>query len=395
MKKTVRDIDVCDKRVLVRVDFNVPLAPDGSVASDARIRASLPTIQYLRERGARVVLMSHLGMPDGRVVERMRLRPVARALGQLLSAPVAAASECVGPEVERLAGSLGSGDVLLLENLRFHPEEEANDSAFAGQLARLGDIYVNDAFGTAHRAHASTVGVTAFLPSVAGLLMERDMSALSQLLGTPRRPLVALIGGAKVSTKLGVLANLLTRVDSLLIGGGMAATFLKAKGLEVGRSLVEPDFVPTALVLLSDAEKRGVFIGLPVDVVVAERAEAGDRTAVVDAGAVPGDMMIVDIGPRTVSEFSRVLAKAGTVFWNGPVGVFEVDEFAAGTRAIAATLAGLRAVTVVGGGDSVAAVEGMRLADRFTHVSTGGGASLEFLEGKVLPGVAALEDIEP
>lgn len=391
-KRTVRDVDVAGKRVLVRVDFNVPLDAEGRVADATRIREALPTINYLRERGARVILISHLGRPDGQVKESLRLAPVAEVLQQLLGAPVRYVRDCVGPEVEAAVAALQPGEVLLLENLRFHPEEEQNDPAFSRQLAALGDLYVDDAFGTAHRAHASTEGVTHYLPAVAGLLMEKELDAFSRILEAPERPFAAIIGGAKVSTKIGVLRNLLGKVDRLLIGGGMANTFLKAQGHEVGRSLVEPDKLDVATDLLRAAAQAGVEVVLPVDAVVVDRLEAEAPRRVVPIDAVPPELLIADIGPGTVERFAQALADARTVLWNGPMGVFEVPPFAAGTRALAEVVGRLNAVTVIGGGDTVAAIEQAGCADRMTHISTGGGATLELLEGRVLPGVAALLD---
>ena len=392
-KQSVRDVDVAGKTVLVRVDFNVPLEKGtGRVTDVTRLRASLPTIDYLRERGARVILMSHLGRPKGRPNPEFSLASVGQELERLLGAPVAFASDCVGPAAKEAVAGLQPGQVALLENLRFHPEEEANDPTFSAQLAELGDLYVDDAFGSAHRAHASTAGITSHLPAVAGLLMEKELAALGGILENPRRPLVAVIGGAKVSTKLGVLQHLLGQVDALLIGGGMANTFLKADGLEIGRSLLEEDLVPAASDLRRRAKERGITLLVPTDVVVAEKVEADSPSRIVPADRVPADGAIVDIGPRTVEAFGAEIGRAGTVLWNGPMGVFEIPAFAAGTRAIAERLAASSAVSVVGGGESVAAVEQMGLADRLTHVSTGGGATLEFLEGRELPGVAALQD---
>ena len=391
-KKTVRDVDVAGKTVLVRVDFNVPLDKQGHVTDATRIEAALPTIRYLLERNARVVLMSHLGRPDGKVVESLRMAPVARELERLLGQQVKTAPDCVGPEVERLVRELQPGEVLLLENLRFHPEEEANDPDFARQLASLGEIYVNDAFGTAHRAHASTEGVAHHLPAVAGFLMQKELEALGKIVENPDHPFAAIIGGAKVSTKIKVLQNLLDKVDILIIGGGMANTFLKAKGYDVGKSLLEPDMIDVAWDLMRRAQDRGVRLGLPVDLVAAERFEADAPTVVVDVDKIPEGWAIVDIGPRTIEEFRSLLQPAKTIFWNGPMGVFEMPRFAAGTRAIAEILANSGATTVVGGGDSVAAVEQMGYSDRMSHISTGGGASLELIEGRTLPGVAALED---
>ncbi len=391
-KKTVRDVDVAGKTVLVRVDFNVPQDKEGNVTDTTRIEAALPTIRYLLERNAKVILMSHLGRPDGKVVEKLRMAPVARELSRLLGQPVKAAPDSVGPDVERMARDLKPGEVLLLENLRFHPEEEANDAGFARQLASTADLYVNDAFGTAHRAHASTAGVADYLLAVSGFLMEKELHALGGIVENPERPLAAIIGGAKVSTKIKVLQNLLSKVDVLIIGGGMANTFLKANGRDVGKSLLEEDKVDVARALMDQAQQNGVKLGLPVDVVVAERFEDNAPSKTVDVGDVPAGWVIMDIGPRTAEEFRELLKPARTIFWNGPMGVFEMPKFAAGTKAIADMLASSNAITVVGGGDSVAAVEQMGYADRMTHISTGGGASLELVEGRVLPGVAALQD---
>jgi len=391
-KKTIRDVDVAGKTVLVRVDFNVPQDKEGNVTDTTRIEAALPTIRFLLERNARVILMSHLGRPDGIVVGKLRMAPVALELGRLLGQPIKVAPDSVGPEVERMVRDLKPGEVLLLENLRFHPEEEANDANFARQLASLADLYVNDAFGTAHRAHASTAGVAAYLPAVSGFLMEKELRALSGIVERPERPLAAIIGGAKVSTKIKVLQNLLTKVDVLIIGGGMANTFLKAKGYDVGKSLLEEDKVDVARDLVNQAQQKGIKFGLPVDVVVAETFDANAQSKVVDVSDVPEGWVIMDIGPRTVAEFKALLKPARTIFWNGPMGVFEMPRFAGGTKAIADILAGSGAITVVGGGDSVAAVEQMGYAGRMTHISTGGGASLELIEGRALPGVAALQD---
>jgi phosphoglycerate kinase len=382
---TVRDVDWNGKTALVRVDFNVPML-DGRVADDTRIRAALPTLGFLREQGARVVLLSHLGRPDGKVDPKYSLKPVAERVAELLGAPCPFASDCVGPVAEDAVSALGAGDVLLLENVRFHAEEEANDSGFAGQLAGLGDVFVNDAFGTAHRAHASTEGLAQYLPAVAGLLMDKEITFIGGALEDPKRPFVSVVGGAKVSSKLAVLENLIDRVDRLLIGGGMANTFFKARGLEVGKSLLEADLVDTAKDLLG----RGDKIVLPQDVVVTTdlKGQAHPRTCAVDQ--VSPDEMIVDIGPQTVEAFKNEISQAGTVLWNGPMGVFEDPRFAAGTLGVAHAMADSGATTIVGGGESVQAVEQAGLADKLTHVSTGGGASLEFIEGKALPGVAVL-----
>lgn len=387
-KKTVRDIDVAGKRVLVRVDFNVPLEK-GQVTDDTRIRAAIPTIRYLMDHGARVILMSHLGRPKGGPSDDLRLEPVARRLSELLGKEVRYVRDCIGPEVEAAVQALGEGEVLLLENLRFHPEEEKNDPAFAAQLAKLGDVYVNDAFGAAHRAHASTAGIAQYLPAVAGFLMEKELTFLGKALEAPERPFVTILGGAKISDKIGVIRNLLSRVDRLLIGGGMANTFLKAQGYEMGDSLVEMESLDTARELLQAA---GDKLRLPVDVVIADRFDNDAERRVVKVDAVPAGWRVLDIGPETVEAFRAELANAKTVVWNGPMGVFEFPNFAAGTFAIAETLASLPATTIVGGGDSVAAVQKAGVAYQITHISTGGGASLEFLEGRTLPGVAVLLD---
>ena len=393
MKKTVRDIDVKGKRVLMRVDFNVPLdKADRHVVDDTRIRAALPTIDYLRQQGARLILCSHLGRPDGKVVEALRLTPVARHLSELLGSPVKVTDCCTGAAVEAAAEALVPGEVLLLENLRFHPEEEANDPVYAGSLASLAQVYVNDAFGTAHRAHASTAGVTAFLPAVAGLLMEKELSFLGQALADPQRPFAAIIGGAKISTKIRVLENLLSKVDRLIIGGGMACTFLNAEGFDVGNSLVEAEHVQTAGQIMEHASERGVQLLLPADVMVGDRFEAGARRQMVSVNAVPDGWQIMDIGEKTAEIFIRALSDCKTVLWNGPVGVIEFPAFARGSHRLAKAIAELDATTIVGGGETVQVVEELGLEDKFSHVSTGGGAALEFLEGRELPGVAALAD---
>ena len=391
-KKTIRDIDVRGKRVLVRADFNVPLDEDGAIADDTRIRASLPTIRYLCERDARIILCSHLDRPKGVVEERLRLALVANRLSVLLDRPVAALQDCVGPEVESAVAAMSGGDIVLLENLRFHPEEKADDPAFAEQLAGLADIYVNDAFGASHRAHASVVGVPGHLPAVAGLLLEKEVEAFTRILQRPERPFAAVIGGAKVSDKLEVLENIISRVDLLLIGGGMTATFLAARGYGTGRSRVETDRLDAVRTLEATAADRGVRLLLPLDVVVAEGLEPGSAVQVVPAAEIPEDRVIADIGPGAADEFSRELSRCRTAVWNGPMGVFEIPEFAEGTRRIAAALANLDGTTVIGGGSTTDAVVRFGLADRMTHVSTGGGAALTMLAGRPLPGVEALDD---
>ncbi|AEF95337.1 Phosphoglycerate kinase [Desulfotomaculum nigrificans CO-1-SRB] len=390
-KKSVRDIDVKGKRVFVRVDFNVPLDGD-KITDDTRIRKALPTIQYLIDQGAKVILASHLGRPKGEVVEKYRLTPVAKRLSELLGKEVIKVNESVGPEPQQAIANMQPGDVLLLENVRFHAEETKNDEKYARQLAQLADVYVNDAFGAAHRAHASTAGIAEYLPGVAGFLMEKELEMLGKAVTNPERPFVAIIGGAKVSDKIGVIENLLTKVDSLIIGGGMANTFLKAQGYNVGKSLLEQDKVDLARELMERAKSRGVDLLLPTDVVVALTMEPTARQKVVPVAEIPDDWMVLDIGPASAEKFAAVVQKAATVVWNGPMGVFEMEPFAKGTEAVARALANSNATTIVGGGDSVAAVNKTGVADKITHISTGGGASLEFLEGKELPGVAALQD---
>jgi phosphoglycerate kinase len=393
-KQTIRDVDVQGKRVLVRVDFNVPLTEDAdgrwTVADDTRIRAALPTIQYLLDNGAALILCSHLGRPKGGVQDELKMDPVAHRLSELIDRPVTKLDDCIGPEVEATALATQPGDVLLLENTRFHPEEKQNDPAFAAQLAALAELYVNDAFGSAHRAHASTEGVAHDLPAVSGLLLEKELEFLGGALADPEHPFVAILGGAKISDKIGVIDNLLSQVDALLIGGGMANTFLKAEDYDVAESLVEDDSLDTAQALIAQAGNKLV---LPVDVTVADRFDADAFSQVVPVAAVPPKWRILDIGPRTLELFQERLAGARTVVWNGPMGVFEFPKFAQGTEAVARMLAALPdATTIIGGGDSAAAVKRTGLADKMSHISTGGGASLEFLEGKTLPGVAALMD---
>ncbi len=389
--------NLAGKRVLVRADFNVPLDDHRQITDDTRIRAALPTIQALTQAGARVILTSHFGRPKGKVVEDMRLDPVAKRLEALLEQPVAYAQDCIGSVASETVNSLRDGQVALLENVRFYAQEEDNDPEFAQQLASLADMFVNDAFGTAHRAHASTAGVTQYLqPSVAGFLVEKELQFLSGAIEDPQRPLVAIIGGSKVSSKIGVIETLLEKVDKLLIGGGMIFTFYKAQGLSTGKSLVEEDKLDLAQSLMAKAKERGVELLLPVDVVVADKfdKEANSQTVAIDA--IPDGWMGLDIGSESIKTFQAALQGCKTVIWNGPMGVFEFDKFAVGTEAIAHTLADLTdagAITIIGGGDSVAAVEKVNLAQKMSHISTGGGASLELLEGKELPGIAALTDL--
>lgn len=390
-KKTLRDVPVIGKRVLVRVDFNVPLQ-NGRVTDDTRIRAAVPTIEYLRKYGAKIILVSHLGRPKGKVVPDLRLDPVARRLEEILGVPVKKVDEAVGPVAEEAVAGLKGGEVLLLENIRFYPGEEKNDRDLAAALAKLADVYVNDAFGTAHRAHASTAGVAEFLPAVAGFLMEKELKMLGGVLEEPDRPFVAILGGAKVSDKIQVLTNLVPKVDTLIIGGGMAFTFLAAQGYGVGRSLLEEEKIPVAREIMAAASARGVKLLLPVDAVVAEEMAEKAVTRVVPVSAIPADQMGLDIGPETRKLYAEAIAGARTVLWNGPMGVFELPPFAAGTQAVAQAVADSGAISVVGGGDSAAAVEKFGLAERMSHISTGGGASLEFLEGRELPGVAVLQD---
>lgn len=387
-KKTIRDVDVKNKKVLVRVDFNVPLTETG-VGDDTRIRAAIPTITYLLDHGAAVILCSHLGRPKGGPDPKYSLKPVAEHLAGLLGKKVDFASDCIGLIAENAARSLKPGSVLVLENTRFHPEEEKNDPGMARQLANLADVYVNDAFGTAHRAHASTEGVTHYLPGVAGFLLEKEIQYLGQAVADPKRPFVAIMGGAKISDKIGVIKNLLKKADTILIGGGMANTFLKAKGLEMADSLVEDDSLPLAVELLKEASGK---IHLPSDLVLADKFDAGAAMKNIPVGDVPAGWRVLDIGPNTVKAFGSVIEKAGTVVWNGPMGVFEFPKFAEGTYGIAKAVAASKAVSIIGGGESVAAIQQSGLADKITHISTGGGASLEMLEGLELPGVAALQD---
>jgi len=391
-KMSVRDIEVTGKRVFVRVDFNIPLQ-DGVITDDTRIRETLPTIQYLIEQGAKIILASHLGRPKGKFVDEFRLTPVAARLSELLGGkPVAKADDVIGDAVKAQVDKLQNGDILLLENVRFYPGEEKNDPEFAKALAELADIYVNDAFGAAHRAHASTEGIAHHLPAVSGLLMEKEISVLGKALKNPERPFTAIIGGAKVKDKIGVIENLLNIADNVLIGGGISYTFFKAQGYEIGQSLVDNEKLDLALGFIEKAKEKGVNFYLPVDIVIADSFTAEANTRIVGVDGIPADWEGVDIGPKTREIFADVIKNSKLIVWNGPMGVFEVDKFAEGTRAVAQACADTAGYTVLGGGDSAAAAEKFKLADKMDHISTGGGASLEFMEGKALPGVVALND---
>ncbi len=395
-KKTVRDIKLDGKRVIMRADFNVPLDSNLNITDDTRIKAALPTIKYILDNGASLILMSHLGRPKTEEdFKKLRLDPVAKRLEELLNKPVKKMDDCIGEEVKEAAKNLKPGEIMLLENLRFHKEETKNDENFAKELASLAEVYVNDAFGTSHRAHASVEGITHFLkPAVAGFLLEKEINFLGKILENPERPFVVVLGGAKISTKIGVIKNLLDKVDTMIIGGGMVYTFLKSKGLNVGKSILEPDKEVEAFEILKKAQNEKKEFLLPDDTVVADEITENAKTKVVNINEIPEDMGGVDIGPKTIKKFKNKLKEARTVFWNGPMGVFEIDKFATGTLEIAKTIANLNATTVIGGGDSVAAIKKFGLEDKITHISTGGGASLEFLEGKKLPGIVALEDKE-
>ncbi|NQV03962.1 MAG: phosphoglycerate kinase [Candidatus Omnitrophica bacterium] len=391
-KKTIKDIDIKGKRVLMRVDFNVPLNKDLQITSDARIKAAIPTIKYALDSGARLILMSHLGRPKGKVDEGMRLTPIGERLSVLLGREVIKLDECIGPEVKKVVSGIKDGEVVLLENLRFHAEETKNDTGFAKELASLGEVYVNDAFGTAHRAHASTEGVTKFLKvAVAGFLLGKEIEYFEKALSDPPKPFVAILGGAKVSDKIMVIENLLDKVNTLLIGGGMAYTFIKAEGKEIGNSKLEPDKLDIARSLKEKARRKGVKMLLPVDHLIADKIDADSSTRVVDE-TIPQNWMGVDIGPKSVDEFKKELRNAKIVMWNGPLGVFEISKFARGTEDIARFVAGLKAITIIGGGDTASAISKFGLEGSMSHISTGGGASLEYMEGKQLPGIAALND---
>lgn len=391
-KKTIEDIDVSGKKVLVRVDFNVPLDENRHITDDRRIREALPTIKYLIEHNAMVILVSHLGRPKGKFDEKYSMAPVAERLQELLDKPVVLAKDVIGDSAKACVAAMKPGDIVLLENVRFHAEEEKNDPDFAKALAGLAEIYVNDAFGTAHRAHASTAGVAAYLPAVAGYLIKKELDIMGRALDNPERPFVAVLGGVKVSDKIGVISNLIDKVDTLIIGGAMAYTFFRAKGYSTGSSLVEEDKIDLAKELMARAQDKGIELLLPVDNVVAKEFKADAEHKIVPSEAMPDGWQGVDIGPKTVEIFSKVIENAKTVVWNGPMGVFEMPAFANGTRAIAEAMSRCKGVTIIGGGDSAAAVEQLGYADKMTHISTGGGASLEFLEGKELPGVAVLND---
>lgn len=391
-KKTIEDIDVSGKKVLVRVDFNVPLDENRRITDDRRIREALPTIKYLIDHNAMVILISHLGRPKGKFDEKYSMAPVAERLQELLDKPVVLAKDVIGDSAKACVAAMKPGDVVLLENVRFHAEEEKNDPEFAKALASFAEIYVNDAFGTAHRAHASTAGVAAYLPAVAGYLIKKELDIMGRALDNPERPFVAVLGGVKVSDKIGVINNLIDKVDTLIIGGAMAYTFFRAKGYSTGSSVVEEDKIDLAKELMAKAQAKGVELLLPADNIVAKEFKADAEHKVVPSEAMPDGWQGVDIGPKTIEIFSKVIENAKTVVWNGPMGVFEMPAFANGTRAIAEAMSRCKGVTIIGGGDSAAAVEQLGYADKMTHISTGGGASLEFLEGKELPGVAVLND---
>lgn len=390
-KKSIRDINVSGKKVFVRVDFNVPLE-NGAITDDTRIRETLPTIRYLIENGAKVILASHLGRPKGEFVDELRLTPVAARLSELLGKPVAKVDEAVGDAVKAKVSALNEGDVLLLENVRFYAGEEKNDPALAKQFAELADVYVNDAFGAAHRAHASTEGIAHFLPAVSGLLMEKELDVLGKALNNPERPFTAIVGGAKVKDKIAVIENLLNIADNVIIGGGLSYTFLKAQGYEIGKSLVDNEKLDLALSFINKAKERNVNFLLPVDIVVADKFGADANTQIVGIDAIPADWEGIDIGPKTRELYAKTIKESKLVVWNGPMGVFEIEPFSHGTKAVGVACAETAGYTVIGGGDSAAAVEKFHLADKMDHISTGGGASLEFMEGKALPGVVALND---
>ncbi|MFM9532521.1 phosphoglycerate kinase [Lysinibacillus sp. IITD104] len=390
-KKTMKDIDVKGQRVFVRVDFNVPMA-DGAITDETRIRAAIPTIEYLVEQGAKVILASHLGRPKGEVKEDMRLTAVGIRLGELMGKPVTKLDESIGQAVEEAVANMQDGDILLLENVRFHAGEEKNDPTLAQQFAQLADIYVNDAFGAAHRAHASTEGIAKHIPAVSGFLMQKELDVLGKALSNPEHPFTAIIGGAKVKDKIGVIESLLEKVDHLIIGGGLSFTFIKAQGHDIGKSLLEEDKIELAKSFIEKAKAKGVQLHMPVDAVVANEFSQDAETQIVDVDAIPADWMGLDIGPKTAANYAEVIKNSKLIIWNGPMGVFEMDKFANGTKTVADAMATTAGYTVIGGGDSAAAVEKFEVADKMDHISTGGGASLELMEGKELPGIVALND---
>ncbi|MEB2280599.1 phosphoglycerate kinase [Lysinibacillus xylanilyticus] len=390
-KKTMKDIDVKGKRVFVRVDFNVPMA-EGAITDETRIRAAIPTIEYLVEQGAKVILASHLGRPKGEVKEDMRLIAVGVRLAELMGKPVTKLDESIGQEVEEAVANMQNGDIILLENVRFHAGEEKNDPALAEQFAKLADVYVNDAFGAAHRAHASTEGIAKYVPAVSGYLMQKELDVLGKALSNPERPFTAIIGGAKVKDKIGVIESLLEKVDHLIIGGGLSFTFIKAQGYDIGKSLLEEDKIDLAKSFIEKAKAKGVQLHMPIDAVVANEFSKDAETQIVDVDAIPADWMGLDIGPKTATKYAEVIKNSKLIIWNGPMGVFEMDKFANGTKTVADAMATTTGYTVIGGGDSAAAVEKFEVADKMDHISTGGGASLELMEGKELPGIVALND---
>lgn len=390
-KKTMKDIDVKGKRVFVRVDFNVPMA-DGVITDETRIRAAIPTIEYLVEQGAKVILASHLGRPKGEVKEDMRLTAVGIRLTEILGKPVTKLDESIGEAVETAVANMQNGDIVLLENVRFHAGEEKNDPALAEQFAKLADVYVNDAFGAAHRAHASTEGIAKHIPAVSGFLMQKELDVLGKALSNPERPFTAIIGGAKVKDKIGVIESLLEKVDHLIIGGGLSFTFIKAQGHDIGKSLLEEDKIELAKSFIEKAHAKGVKLHMPIDAVVANEFSKDAETKVVDVDAIPADWMGLDIGPKTAARYAEVIQNSKLIIWNGPMGVFELEPFANGTKTVADAMAATAGYTVIGGGDSAAAVEKFEVADKMDHISTGGGASLELMEGKELPGIVALND---
>lgn len=394
MKKGLNAVELDGKCAIMRADFNVPLDKEGRITDDTRIRAALPSINYLMEKSSKLILMSHLGRPKGQIREEMRLAPVGKRLSELIGKDVIICRESVGEETKKIISGMQSGDVALLENLRFYKEEEENDPGFAKTLAEYADVYVNDAFGTAHRAHASTEGITHYLPAVAGFLMEKEINFLGRLIYQPEQPYMAIIGGAKVSTKIGVLEKLIDKVNALIIGGGMAYTFLKAKGFGIGRSIVETGKVNLAFELIKKADEKGIKLLLPLDHIVTDNIDEDGKTRIVDTNGIPESMIGVDIGPKTIRAYKKEIKRGKTVLWNGPMGIFEIEKFSKGTNQIAKALAACTGITVVGGGDSVAAVNKIGVADKISHVSTGGGASLELLEGRELPGIKALQDLE-